>query len=740
MTTKTDKPMPRTKHGFPIRFDIDRKDIDALMKGVNTLPKAMAKIRVTFKNRTNRNILKGDLLEYWHECCVLYEGMNPGAFGGGDMFSEGSVFRSSNIKPCKPGELGIDLYADADEGGLRVTQCKFLTDKNKILEDTNLQLRRVSEAAMNDKWQASHIDIFTTAADVSPEARRMLENTDGVQSVRVFGYEKLCKMLDGNTGFWKFMHEDMIARWEAHRDFSGEGLLEKDFRLRGYQAKASARCMLEIVRNDGIDHEVGAAKGRVVIPTGGGKTVIQADLLHKRIKQKEGTRVHVVIAPKVVLISQLIHEYRALIGDRNFRAISFNSGKEKSGLAMRTLKVAEVLAEIDNVRDNENDGRDIIVFSSYRSLGKLAKSGIKFDTLISDESHWCLSENAFDHIETIKARNKFFFTATERVAKDGVYRNNNVEAFGLRLFRVNPDSLIAKWYLVDPILHIVTGQRIDGSKSSFVDEVAHTALYQKWRLHPKMKQMLLVACDGQKEVNLANQHIDLLKEKLPNHKVFTITSKGSKIDGVPHNRESFMEELRASEGVRDVLIFHHDIFSEGVDISGISGCLIMRNMNQSKMLQTIGRAIRPYWADMENGEPRIGHLRIKRGALISVSIVDEDQGAEEIRDFLDNIIGNMIHGGFDLSKEKILVSDINQESNFDRVSADSEDCLRIAIELAQTAIEKVRHELKDAARRLAEEEESLGARDIARILLGKPVAVACEGESTAWDSDYADAA
>ncbi len=59
--------------------------------------------------------------------------------------------------------------------------------------------------------------------------------------------------------------------------------------------------------------ETDAAMGRIVIPTGGGKTMVQAYALREFVNE-DGMSVHVVLAPRIALVNQLIKEYRNFIG------------------------------------------------------------------------------------------------------------------------------------------------------------------------------------------------------------------------------------------------------------------------------------------------------------------------------------------------------------------------------------------------------------------------------------------
>jgi superfamily II DNA or RNA helicase len=89
------------------------------------------------------------------------------------------------------------------------------------------------------------------------------------------------------------------------------------------------------------------------------------------------------------------------------------------------------------------------------------------------------------------------------------------------------------------------------------------------------------------------------------------------------------------------LIFHYDILSEGIDVDGITGVALMRNMSLSKLLQTIGRAVRVY-------KPNPG---AKRWALISVSVINGDEDDKENVKYYVSAIRD---GGYDISAESVV--------------------------------------------------------------------------------------
>ena len=74
-----------------------------------------------------------------------------------------------------------------------------------------------------------------------------------------------------------------------------------------------------------------------------------------------------------------------------------------------------------------------------------------------------------------------------------------------------------------------------------------------------------------------------------------ITAKtGAYINGDKVDRETFFEVLNTwgKEDGKRVVVLHHSILSEGINVPGLEAALFMRNMNHIAISQTIGRVIR----------------------------------------------------------------------------------------------------------------------------------------------------
>lgn len=403
-------------------------------------------------------------------------------------------------------------------------------------------------------------------------------------------------------------------------------------KLRSYQKEA-----LEAIYANEND------KGRIVIPTGGGKTLVESYALRTFIN-KDGRNIHLVLAPRIALVNQLIKEYRDFIG-QNFIAVAFHSGRhEPDYQKVRWVERATTSSDliVSEAARAKRLGKDLVVFSTYHSVAKLLQ--FKFDTLIADESQYCVTEGYFEIIRSLDATRKLFFTATEKHTPTDTGRGlNNEEVFGKILFQIAPKDLIKSGYIVPPRLHIMSATAKNNTYST-INEVIEISKKQIELTSHMPVTKILFAMKGTADVQEIAENIGKLKAELPNFRIFTIVSNakyGSMIDGVKFPRGNFMKELRETD---HALIFHYDILSEGIDIDGITGVVLLRNMTHSKLLQTIGRAVRQYKANPA----------LKKEAWVSVVSIN---GNEESSSHLTRVVKLIREGGFDINVEQVTFTD-----------------------------------------------------------------------------------
>jgi len=419
---------------------------------------------------------------------------------------------------------------------------------------------------------------------------------------------------------------------------------------------------------------------RAVIPTGGGKTLIESLFLNKQLSFS-GSKIHLVLAPRIALINQLIKDYRDIAG-QGYVALAFHSGKDERDY--QQIKWQEFSTTSREKVEEEQEraailGKDLVIFSTYHSMKKLVD--INFNIIIADESQYLVAENYFETWQELNAKQKLCFTATERHTTSENGRGLNNEAvFGECVFQVTPKELIDGGWIVPPRLHIMYGKTED-SITTLIDEVINLAKYQDQVTRKTMPaSKILFAMKGTNDVKKVIENVKAIKADMPNHKVFTIVSNakyGSMVDGVKMARGNFMKELRECD---NALIFHYDILSEGIDIDGITGVAVLRNMLKSKLIQTIGRALRTFKATPE----------AKPYAIVSVPVLNDN---DETRTWVGDIVGQIRDAGFEISIEDI---DYTGE---DGPGIDDDDSLDDAYDFgkkkkAQKMLEDIVHEME----------------------------------------------
>lgn len=389
--------------------------------------------------------------------------------------------------------------------------------------------------------------------------------------------------------------------------------------------------------------------GRIVIPTGGGKTLVEAYSLRNTINEDyDKHEIHLVLAPRIALANQLIREYRRFIG-QNYLAVAFHSGKNEQDyekvkwFETSTTVLDSVLEENERAKRMK---KHLVIFSTYHSSHKL--NSLNFKTLIADESQYCVAEGFFHDVQKLNAERKLYFTATERHTDKGTGRGlNNVNVFGNVIYQVAPKTLIQRGIIVPPRLHIMKANASDDDYS-IVDEVINIAKTQIDLTTSMPVRKILFALSGTNDVKTIIENVAKIKAINPSFKIFTIVSNskyGAMVDGNKMGRGDFMKELREAD---DALIFHYDILSEGIDIDGITGVAILRNMKHAKLLQTIGRAVRVYKANPS----------LKTCAWVSVSTINSDT---EWSQHVSEKVIEIRDGGFEVNIEDIIITDDNNK-------------------------------------------------------------------------------
>lgn len=623
-------PSKAIEFGFdPVSLHKDVFDIETWIARVDDLAEQNASIG--YEN----NQIRGDAFEHFVECII-------------DYFGQSAEINCVDVQTLKENTDGIDLIGKTESGQLHAHQCKFRKDIESILNSDHDNLDVFASACFSNNVEMG--TIWTTAKGIHPRTQARFQD-----KIRTFGYPEISEIVDGDDGidnFWRYYTKSLGATPER---ILGSINTPESLTVRDYQAKALTTFKQKIA--EATDLKQDTFKGRYVYPTGAGKTLIECLILNFQMKRLRKVGIHVVVAPKIALVNQLMRDYRENIGD-GYLSIGFHSGanthfRSNDGFGRTQRNTTDISRVLQSVENAQRQKRHLVIFSTYDSLYKLAQSHITFETLIADESQYCVSEHYFDQVRTISSKVKLFFTATEKhgLGDDSDERrsNDNEKVFGPLLGYETYANLIERGILVKPLIHLLIGNREKRNRDSIVDESIYIANKQRRMTEKQIHSKVLFACDKTDSIKIiVDKHIeDIKRGTRDNHRIFTIISDPnykSMIDGRNvDDRLEFLGNLKSYDG--NAMIFHYNILSEGIDVEGITGVAVLRSMGKSKLLQTVGRSMRPLRSEIDVPIDR----RRKKFSYVSVPVIDGNVTNSEI---LRNVIRGMITGGLEVSIEE----------------------------------------------------------------------------------------
>ena len=325
--------------------------------------------------------------------------------------------------------------------------------------------------------------------------------------------------------------------------------------------------------------------GQVIVPTGGGKTLIQImDAMYRfEIKQP---RTIVVVAPRLLLANQLCSEYLEHITNAN--VLHVHSGDTKHFKTTKADRINLFVSMCHTVREH------VIIFTTYHSLHRVVESGIDIDTIYFDEAHNSVQRHFYPPTDTLskKADRAFFFTATRKtsvtVKKPGM---NWVETYGEVIARVSAPKLVEQGYILPPKVKVINMDKID--KKSLTPHLEGRNVLASIDDISIKKVLVCVKTTKQLMELFRTDFADQLEQR--GYSYLYITSKtGAVIDGKKVSREKFFETLNAwgKDLSKKFVVLHRSILSEGINVSELEGVIFLRNMDAIEMLQTVGRVIR----------------------------------------------------------------------------------------------------------------------------------------------------
>jgi superfamily II DNA or RNA helicase len=325
--------------------------------------------------------------------------------------------------------------------------------------------------------------------------------------------------------------------------------------------------------------------GQIVVPTGGGKTLCMIMNLLQRFVQNPG-QVAVVVAPRILLAEQLSAEFLEFITSANVMHV--HSGETHHYSTTKSDKIA------DWVTQHADTNR--IIFTTYHSLGRVVDAGVNVDVAYFDEAHNSTQKKHFISVAatSLSADSKYFFTATPKHhTNPNANGMNNVSIYGNVIHNVRAQHLIETGCIIPPK---VDTYKVDITRDKRTAAEADRNMIVDILDTLEGTPKVLVAAPSTKVMWNMLTNSDILKElEDRGFGILHITSKhGAYVNRTKVNREKFFDTLTewGKDKSKKFVLLHYSILSEGINVPGLTNCIMLRQMPIIEMAQTVGRVIR----------------------------------------------------------------------------------------------------------------------------------------------------
>jgi hypothetical protein len=399
---------------------------------------------------------------------------------------------------------------------------------------------------------------------------------------------------------------------------------------RPHQRTAIARCKDKIL-------------GKIIIPTGTGKSRIQQDLVTRQARKcmlNNQACVAVLASHRLLLNQQLLDGLVRLWSDcfTAFDIVAVGSdridGDElrfSNGLESRHCRITSTTntEEITQaVADAVASNRHVIIVSTYHSLDRLSCIP-DIDIMCYDEAHTVATSRQSDdnfeaHVRKLQdqgiPKRQFFFTATPKVSAESDEEGmNNVAVYGETLYSMSRREAVDLGEIV-PVQVQHTHVKRKGNYSTNPHVLAQIIIDAFLKHRECIRQpaqahdlgaKMLVTLEGIPALKwLVQEYDDLRVWCLQNRvQLFSFSSDAElRCGGFDSNftyqhrqsRRDLLDRMLALVSEQNAIFLHVDILTEGIDLPAITGVMTFRELQKIKLLQLIGRASRLHPEDRKS--------------------------------------------------------------------------------------------------------------------------------------------
>ena len=389
-----------------------------------------------------------------------------------------------------------------------------------------------------------------------------------------------------------------------------------------------------------------AIRGSVYIPTGGGKTVVMMEDARQRVLNAQEPMTFVVVAPRILLANQLCSEFEEYLKDQNVAYMHVHSGETHHQSSTRP----SVIAEYNDIAIGS--GKHQFIFTTYNSIQRVNDADINIDVVYFDEAHHCVKPSNFVGIAhtSAVADNAYFFTATPKFnnSKESM---NNTDVYGNNIISIPAQELIEAGSIIPPKVVPYEAQTIRTKENApFVDAENIVGILSE--ISDCDAPKVLVAAPSTKVIWAMFTESDLLQQ-LNNmgYTIMHITSKhGAYIDKTKVSREVFFEKMNefGTDPDKKFIVFHYSILSEGMNVHGLTHCIMLRNLPLIEMAQTVGRVIRMHRDDRKaiaDGTMKAGEFAFYKKPFGTITIPVNNNYGDKIARQLQVVVDTIFVKG-----------------------------------------------------------------------------------------------
>ena len=342
----------------------------------------------------------------------------------------------------------------------------------------------------------------------------------------------------------------------------------------------------------------GSRLGTILVPTGGGKTLIAIMDVVRSLETAQTPQTIVVVAPRILLAQQLCEEYMEVLSDQfaNVIPAHIHSGHTPH---FSTTNITKIHL-FEKMMDTANLHR--IYFTTYNSLPRLAEAGVSVDSIYFDEAHNSTRNDFYPATKYFSqtASRCFFFTATPKHSVTSKRHGmNESDVYGQVIYNVPAPLLVQGGFILPPQIKV--------KEMEFVGK--HELISQRDTNHliscidDNNTSKVLVCAKSVKQIMRMFSETDIadqLTERGFSY-MYISAKTGGVVDGNKVSRTEFFNTLNrwGKDNSKKFIVLHHSILSEGINVSGLESAIFLRSMDHITISQTIGRVIRLHKDDAQ---------------------------------------------------------------------------------------------------------------------------------------------